>query len=392
MKKIRYPTCAMLMLAALLLAACGGGGGSDPVASPPTTAAPPTTAPPVIQETTRNSSYDDLSYIEGEFAQGKTLYEAGEYSLEKMYNHTFNEASVFKGSEALQAEIMEAGKNPGLGARSLHAQGITGAGVNVAIIDVNLLLSHPEFAGKIAAYYDSGCEKPSDEGSMHAPAVTGILVGETVGVAPGAAVYFAAAPVWRRDAAYAADCLNWIIAENEKLPDGEKIRVVSLSAAPSGPNSEYINQHLWDEAVEAARRAGIVVLDCRENTETGFVMPAYYNRTDPEAPAKCYGGFPDGAFAFDADYIGAPASYRTVAEEYTESTPAYRYFGIGGLNWAVPYAAGVLALGWQVNPDLDGDQMVALLFQTAARGKNGCQIVDPIAFIDAVEETVKYDD
>ena len=248
MKKLRYPTCATLMLAALLLAACGGGGGSDPVTSPPTTAAPPTTAPPVIPSLPEKSPPITTA----------------------------------------------AAKNPLTKAR---------------------------------------CTPPPSP------------------------VFWWAKP--------------W--------------------ASPLVPPS-ILPQHLWDEAVEAAWRAGIVVLDCRENTETGFVMPAYYNRTDPEAPAKCYGGFPDGAFAFDADYIGAPASYRTVAEEYTEGAPAYRYFGIGGLSWAVPYAAGVLALGWQVNPDLDGDQMVALLFQTAARGKNGCQIVDPIAFIAAVEETVKYDD
>jgi hypothetical protein len=36
---------------------------------------------------------------------------------------------------SLTNEIMEEGKNPGLGIRSLHSQGITGKGISVAIID-----------------------------------------------------------------------------------------------------------------------------------------------------------------------------------------------------------------------------------------------------------------
>ncbi|HPD01418.1 MAG TPA: peptidase S8, partial [Acetivibrio sp.] len=42
-------------------------------------------------------------------------------------------------------EIIEIGKDPGLGIRDLHNQGITGQGVNVAIIDQPLLLGHKEY-------------------------------------------------------------------------------------------------------------------------------------------------------------------------------------------------------------------------------------------------------
>jgi hypothetical protein len=34
--------------------------------------------------------------------------------------------------------IMELGKNPGLGIRKLHTQGITGRGIGIAIIDQTL--------------------------------------------------------------------------------------------------------------------------------------------------------------------------------------------------------------------------------------------------------------
>lgn len=61
-------------------------------------------------------------------------------------------------------------------------------GVNVAIIDQNLLLNHPEFAGKIAAYYDTGCQTSEDEGSMHASAMISLLVANAIGTALEAAL------------------------------------------------------------------------------------------------------------------------------------------------------------------------------------------------------------
>jgi hypothetical protein len=50
------------------------------------------------------------------------------------------------------ARILEVGADPGLGIRALHAKGIAGRGVNVAIIDQPLLQTHREYAGKIADY------------------------------------------------------------------------------------------------------------------------------------------------------------------------------------------------------------------------------------------------
>ena len=378
-----------LALALLLLTACGA-----PAPAPSETMVPPaiespetmavtiTTAPPILAL----PRYSDIRY----YYWGDTqTYAEGEYDRDWIHTYTFNEGTILGGAENLQAQILAAGKNPGLGVRSLHAQGITGEGVNVAIIDQNLLLNHPEFAGKITAYYDSGCEIPEGNGSMHAPAVVSLLVGETIGVAPGAKVYFGAAPSWKKDSAYFAECLNWIVAENEKLPDGEKIRVVSVSAAPSGQSSPFSsNLEKWDEAVAAAKEAGILVLDCRENKPTGIIGPAYYDRQDPESPEKALGGFPTSGMSLSG-MICVPAAFRTVAEEYIEGQPSYQYDGIGGLSWAIPYAAGVLALGWQVNPELSGEQMVELLFATCATGANGAGIIDPVAFIAAVQETVK---
>lgn len=101
----------------------------------------------------------------------------------------FNQKTVFPSKDKMPSQdeyqpdyILEAGKNPGLGVRAIHEQGITGKGVTVAIIDQPLYIdSHPQYAGKIIEYKDFGCEL---ESSMHGPAVTSLLAGETTGTCP----------------------------------------------------------------------------------------------------------------------------------------------------------------------------------------------------------------
>lgn len=287
--------------------------------------------------------YDDIRAI---FVIERRFTE-NEYSSDHISTFIFNEGTVLEGNEKLQDEIMNNGKNPGLGIRELHKEGITGKGINVAIIDQNLLLHHPEFDGKIVEYYDTGCEQKAISGSMHAPAVVSILVGNTIGVAPDAKVYFAAAPAWNGDSEFFAKGLYWIIEENKKLPEGEKIRVVSVSAALSGDGSPFTkNLNMWDEAVLAAQDEGILVLDCRNNEKTGIIAPAFYDSENPNNVSMCTGGYPTSTYVIPSSHIGVPTSYRTVAEEYLEGLPSYQYCGQGGLSWGIPYAAGVLAMGW----------------------------------------------
>lgn len=340
---------------------------------------------PKVDTTEMLKPFDDIRYFEG---YSREVYEESEYNREDVYQFIFNQGTVLRGSEELQAQVMENGKNPGLGIRAIHEQGITGKGVYVAVIDQPLLPDHPEIAGKIAAYYDTGCGQDEDTGSMHGPAVTSLLAGNDVGVAPDAKVYYAAAPSWAGDGEYFAKGLYWIIEENKKLPDDEKIRVVSVSAAPSGEGHYGTaftkNLSAWGEAVHAAKEDGILVLDC-----TGFVAPAFYNPSDPDNVSACTGGYPKKNFQIPSSQIGVPASYRTAAVEYFAGSPSFEYYGEGGLSWGIPYAAGVLALGWQINPSLDQDQIVQILFDTCSIAGDGSNIVNPPAFIEAVQNTLK---
>ena len=297
----------------------------------------------------------------------------------------FNEATLWpEQCQEVASVVLEQGKNPGLGVRQLHARGITGQGVTVAIIDQNLVGHHPEYTGKIIQYHDVGTGHPLGEGSMHGPAVASLLVGEQIGTAPGARLYYVAAPSWTADAQYQADALDWLVDQNETLPPADKIRVVSVSAAPSGPGTVFTrNTGAWDEAYQRAMDAGILVLDC--TAHHGLTAPCSLDLTDPENPAKCTPGWPGLAYRPMKGRIHVPTSRRTEAEEYQDGEFGYQYTGRGGSSWSVPYLAGVLALGWQVRPELTAAELLQLIFETAYIRADGARIINPPAFVEAVE-------
>ena len=65
------------------------------------------------------------------------------------------------------------------------------------------------------------------------------------------------------------------------------------------------------------------------------------------------------------DRIILPGDYRTTASNKSEDL--YIYWGTGGWSWAIPYAAGLAALAWQLEPTLTFAEIEGLLSHTAAQ-------------------------
>lgn len=316
-----------------------------------------------------------------EFAEHENIYTTPNWEILKTL--TFNTNTQWT-DPTLPEKILDYGKIPPLGIKKLHEQGSTGKGVNVAIIDQPLALDHPEYKGKIKEYKLFMPKNYVTElSSMHGPAVTSLLVGENIGVAPKASVYYAACPSWLKDAKYEAMALEWILKINKSLPSDEKIKFVSVSAAPGDKKMRTKNHKLWNKLVEKAEKEGIVVVECTPDSR--FVSAGYVD-------------FPNGEFQYGypkqprMDYksktvplpkgeVFVPNSLRTVAESYDNKNFTYQYNGSGGLSWGIPFATGVLALGQQANKTLSAMQLKNILVQTA---ENNNGIINPSEFVRTV--------
>lgn len=117
------------------------------------------------------------------------------------------------------------------------------------------------------------------------------------------------------------------------------------------------------------------------------------NRESVEA---CTPGFRRGEVEVDEGHIHAPTAPRTAAEADEDRPFGYAYDGggrrssrpmsKGGYSDTIPYCAGVLALGWQICPELTPAQIKDLLFESAYVHASGARIINPIAFIELVRK------
>jgi serine protease AprX len=339
-------------------------------------------APQMPVESAGLKPFDDVRFIPA-ISKRKEVRGLDLSGFDALATLTFNQKTVWPEAARMPkgpspADLIEFAKDPGLGVRQLHRDGITGKGVAVAIIDQPLYAEHPEFAGKLAGYENFGERSPS---SMHGPAVLSLLAGRTTGTAPDAKVYFAVAASWLKDARLFAQALDWIVEQNRKAPPAGKVRVVSVSAAPT----IFQHREAWEAAVGRAETEGILVLDC--TNEHGLISSCWLRGRDREDPASYTPGYPGmPGQALKPHQLLVPTSPRTVAEQYLPGQFGYTYCGRGGLSWAIPYAAGVLALGWQVRPELSGKEMFALLHRSAFQGDGQARIIHPGAFAKAVRE------
>jgi subtilisin family serine protease len=270
--------------------------------------------------------------------------------------------------------LLEQGKNPGLGVRGLHAKGIDGRGIGLAIIDQPLVRDHREYADQMVR-----CEELDVEGfppQMHGPAVASIAVGKTCGVAPGAALDYYAVPTWswfdRQSQPY-RELIERILAHGRGAAGDQRIRVISLSL---GMFSQWEGYAEWRDTLAKAAAQGVLVVTCdREWLQYGTLQRN--ESADPDDPT----GHVRGRYGGPHDVLYVPAGNRTIAGP--EGPEAYTYDRIGGMSWAAPYLAGLAALAFQVNPELDPASIVRLWQETATKTDVG-PIVNPTAFLAAV--------
>lgn len=272
-------------------------------------------------------------------------------------------------------KIMEIGKNPGLGIRNLHAKGITGKGVGIAIIDQGLLPSHEQYRNNLKVYELIHCVDQSS--TMHGAAVASIAVGKDTGVAPGATLYYMANTFayflppfgYTINLNYIVQSIDRILEINRSLPDDSKIRVISVSRGFS--DQLNIGGKALKEAIDRAELEGIFVITTSPDINFDFSLGGL-GRNALDDPDKVYSYLPGSWWAqnyyegdFDTHYnkmLLVPMDCRTTASP--SGNQSYAYYYSGGLSWSVPWLAGMYAICAQMKPDITPDEFVSSAFET----------------------------
>ena len=270
--------------------------------------------------------------------------------------------------------LLEDGKNPGLGVRALHKQGVDGRGVGIAIIDQPLLKDHIEYADRIVQY--EAIDVQGVPVQMHGPPVSSIAVGKTCGVAPGASLYYFAVPMWKPENQPYCDIINKLIKINKDPKTTQRVRVVSISTGMFSRQAEFDR---WKEVLKKADQNGILVVTCAQDT-IQYGMLARIPGKEPDDPAS----YSSGIYGVRPGAVLVPTSNRATAS-HTGSN-VYTYWREAGMSWAAPYLAGLAVLAYQVSPEIEPKKIVTLWHETAVQTDVGA-VFQPENFIEAVRKS-----
>ncbi|MHC4558052.1 MAG: S8 family serine peptidase, partial [Planctomycetota bacterium] len=299
-------------------------------------------------------------------------------------------------------EIMELGKNPGLGIRSLHKQGITGRGVRIAILDLPLLVDHQEYADRLQLYEEIHVQIDAHS-TGHGCMTASVAVGKTVGVAPEAELFFIGHYEKKRGAPALQSLvqgIHRIVEINEQLPQEKKIRAISISRRWTRDDLSDKEYKIITDAVQKARAAGMLVVTCCVDLVHEGCDYAGLGRP-PLADPDAFESYKPVSWAAERFWEGhyhpyadssegvffVPLDSRTTASE--DGIDEYFFDRCGGFSKAPPYTAGVYALAVQVDPAITPERFWALATKTGRtieakrEGKRRClgPILDPVKLI-----------
>ena len=269
---------------------------------------------------------------------------------------------------------------------ALHAQGYTGEGVIIAVIDGRVDTTIPELQG--ASIEDmTPCTVQSDSSNDdHATSIAQLLVAPDFGIAPGATIYNYASVPNINDAG--SDCALGSRASvlgdhsgliEEALNDGAHIIVISSNIFSRDRESLR-----W--AVSRAVVEGVPVVVSMGNEST----------RNQDRSLVLWGGVVgvaalerDGSYADYSNY-GDGVSIAAVGEIRVRRASENKVDSMRGTSYAAPMVAGILALAWsRFGADVTADQVLQAMAATA-RGsdgqwneRTGYGEIDPVALLSS---------
>jgi len=294
--------------------------------------------------------------------------------------------------------------------RARQDLGLSGAGVNIAVLDSGINPNHPDLAGKVVHWRDfiTGSSTPHDGCSVrHGTHVASIAAGtgaasqgRYAGVAPGAGlvVLKVLTETTVNGQSFCSTTTSIVNAAIQWAIDNRaayNIRVMNLSLGTAGGVCNVDNTHSTARLVNEAVAAGIVVVVAAGNSGPGpctvaspgvavraITVGAMADPTHGAALRYGCGAAPPGGFylaCFSSrgptlDNLVKPdvlapgvyiaAAYGGFDDPSSQWYPA-AYVSYSGTSMATPFVAGVVALMLQANPGLSPDQVKALVTGTA---------------------------
>lgn len=292
------------------------------------------------------------------------------------------------------AEMMALGRNPGLGLRELHSRGITGHGVGIAVIDGSpFLVDHNEFGNRLRVYEET-TERPWGHAGVHATSVASFAAGRTVGVAPGADLYFIATSVdCAGDFRPVASAIERVLEIDATLPEDRRIRVIAI---PVGWEASNPGVQEMESAVAEAVARGIFVVTSDLDDTYGYRFQGLDR--DPLADPDLPGSYAPGIFWRDRPVatIECPNCLLVPMDSRTAASPTgtddYVFYRMGGWSWSIPYIAGLYALAVQVDPTVTPERFWSaalssgspLIIEREGLSIDVGRIVDPAGLIDTI--------
>lgn len=297
----------------------------------------------------------------------------------------------------------------------VHAKGITGKGVTVAVIDTGIY-PHEDYKSRIVGWKDMVNDRPNPyDDNGHGTHCAGLVLGDGhqaggrfKGSAPEANLVGIKVLSGEGGGAM-SDVIRgveWAIENKEKY----NIKVISMSlGAPSFQKEKY---DLVSKAVAKAWDAGILpviaagnsgpfleTVGTPGNSSKALTIGAYDDKNTADLADDTMASFSsrgpttrDRTIKPDLASPGVQlvsALSKNSAIDH-ENIPRYGddYILLSGTSMATPVAAGIAALIYQANPDLTPGQVMDLMLSTARPIADttplaqGAGLVDPVAAVD----------